>query len=300
MSRKQLAANVGFFLWAFAGVALAQYGGRPGDAVIYSVTAKGSAVFQVLPPGSTNNPQSAAQFRIVELNTVPMLRSDPFPILRQTLYEQPDETFLVGNDLETSRGIHRLVLAPVKFLLKDGSLSVPGGLANSATFITFPPLIDVQGDISLENSRIIFWVPMRWPFLMPTDTQGPAVPPGMTGIELLLRTPGLIKILSLLPWVNLWRVYPQGGWPNGVDWKVLDEDPLAGDTIRLVRIRSGRSTPLFRTAGHTHFFVLQGSVQMIPAGSSPVTLNQNYYAFLPENFAVTLANPKKYGGPGAP
>ena len=73
-----------------------------------------------------------------------------------------------------------------------------------------------------------------------------------------------------------------------------------GDTIEQIRLRPGKQTPLFRTAGHTHLFVLQGSVTIQPAGGAPLVMKKYDYAFLPENFAVTLSNPAQYQGPGAP
>jgi hypothetical protein len=271
--------------------ALAQFGGRPGDVVIYAVTAKGSGDLQVLPPTTTNTTASTANFKFIRLATVPSVPSDPFTIHRQTLYEMPDETFMVGTDAEPGRGIHRLVLAPVKFMLKDGTLFVPGGLNNQATLVKFPVGVDVMGDVSLETTIIVFWAPMPWPFLQPTDQPGPIVPPGLTGIQYLFTTPGAITILSLVSWANLLNVYPGVGWPEGVDQKLLDADAKAGDTIRLIRIRPGKTTPVFRAAGHTHMLVLSGNVTLTPAGSSAVAMQPDDYAYVPENFAITLTNP---------
>jgi hypothetical protein len=271
--------------------AFAQYGGRPGDVVIYAITAKGNADFQILPPSATNTAASTANFKFTRLSTVPSVPSDPFTIHRQTLYEAPDETLLVGTDFEPGRGIHRVVLAPVKFLLKDGTLYVPGGVNNAATLVKFPVGVDVMGDVSLEDTVIVFWAPMPWPFLAPTDTTGPIVPPGLTGIEYLFTLPGAITVLSLVPWANLSAVYPGAGWPEGMDQKILDVDAKAGDTIRLIRIRPGKTTPVFRTAGHTHLLVLSGNVNITPAGSSPIAMQLDDYAYVPENFAITLSNP---------
>jgi glyoxylate utilization-related uncharacterized protein len=80
---------------------------------------------------------------------------------------------------------------------------------------------------------------------------------------------------------------------------MLDQDPALGDTIRQLRLKPGTQTALFRIPGHTHLFVLQGSVKITPAGGSTLTMNKYDYAFLPENFAVTLQNPDQYDGPGA-
>jgi uncharacterized cupin superfamily protein len=82
--------------------------------------------------------------------------------------------------------------------------------------------------------------------------------------------------------------------------KLIDDDPKAGDVMRIIRIRPGKTTPTFRLAGHTHVLVLQGSATLTPAGSNPITIKDNDYVFLPENFAVKISNPAQYAGPGAP
>jgi len=291
---------IGSFLFLWSALLHAQFGGRPGDAVLYMVTAKGNGDFRALPPPAANDPQTAARFYTTRLDSVPPEPSDPFPFLRQTLYEAPDETFLFNHHPDPSRGIHRLVLAPIKVFGKMGILSIPGGTALPGIWLNIPPGIDLEGDVSLIDVDTIFWSPMKFPFIQQTDTRGPNVPPGQTGFGLLVSTPGLLKITSLMPFVNFSAIYPGSGWPNGVDMKLIDVDPQLGDTIRLVRIRPGKTTPIFRIAGHTHLFVLQGSATITPAGSASISLKSDDYAFLPENFAVTLSNPKRYQGPGAP
>jgi hypothetical protein len=284
----------------FFSAAHAQFGGRSGDAVFYLVTAKGSGIFQtVLSPG-INDPQATARFHVTPLAIVPQEPSDPFPLLRQTLYDQPDETFLVGTDSEGGRGIHRLILVPVKDFVREGLVSIPGGNAITGMYINFPPGIDAEGDAALLDTKFLFWAPKGWPFLQPTEVRGPAVPAGQTGFGLLLTTPGLVSVASLKPWTPFQSVYPGSGWPAGVDMKILDENPEVGDTIRMIRIRPGKSTPVFRIPGHTHVFTLQGSATIAPAGSAPITVKVDDYAFLPENIAVTIANPAQYQGPGAP
>jgi hypothetical protein len=278
----------------------AQFGGRPGDVVMYLVTTRGNADFRIVTPPVANDAQTAARFYITPVDSLPLLRSDPFPILRQTPYETPDETFMVGTDVEQGHGIHRLVLVPVKFFLKEGVLFTPVATALQGMWFNGPQGIDVEGDVALTTDKIIFWAPMKWPFLMPYDGVGPGNFLGLTGFETLGATPGAIRVFSLIPWVNFSSVYAGAGWPAGVDMKLIDDDPKAGDVMRIIRIRPGKTTPTFRLAGHTHVLVLQGSATLTPAGSNPITIKDNDYVFLPENFAVKISNPAQYAGPGAP
>src|SRR5437868_15528205 len=71
---------------AFSCPAFAQFGGKAGDVVIYAVTYNGSGDFQVSPPTTTNTTANIAAFRVADLNTVPFVGSDPFPLQRQFLY----------------------------------------------------------------------------------------------------------------------------------------------------------------------------------------------------------------------
>src|SRR6185503_4838749 len=114
--------------------------------------------------------------------------------------------------------------------------------------------------------------------------------------EYLFQTPGLVKLPALLPWSNMSGHYPGAGWKHGIDLKMLDLDVALGTTILQLRLRPGIQTPMFRIPGHTHVFVLQGSVTITAAGVNTTALQQNDYAFLPGNFAVSLANPKHYTG----
>jgi len=91
---------------------------------------------------------------------------------------------------------------------------------------------------------------------------------------------------------------PERRLAEGVDLKFIEEDPELRSTIQLIRLRPGKSTPLFTIPGATHMFVLEGQVDITPAGGTPSTLKQNWYAFVPNGFAISLSNPKPYRGPG--
>jgi hypothetical protein len=287
-------------LLAWSVPASAQFGGRPGDVVIYAVTYNGSGAFQVS-PAATNTAQNLANFKVVSLDSVPPLPSDPFPLQRQVFYSTDSETFQVGTDVENTVGLHRSFTVTTKILQFDGLTNAIGSIVGaSPSLITFPKDLDVEGDIALETLRLITWFPKGPPFIVLTDHRGPLGPPELPGFLYLFTTPGLVNIPSLAPWVNFSALYPGAGWQDGVYMKLLDRDPQIGDTIEFIRIRPGKGTPVFRLTGHTHLFVLSGNATVTPAGGSTVSMNTFDYAFLPENFVVSISNPALYTEPAAP
>jgi hypothetical protein len=288
-------------LLVVASAAFAQFGGRAGDVVIYAVTYNGSGDFQTVLPTTTNTAENMAAFRVVDLNTVPFTGSDPFPLQRQVLYMTDKETFQIGTDFEGTIGLHRLVLYNVKIYEFEGITNPSGqllGLPN--TLIDFPLGLDLQDDLAVQTLKVVTWFPGPWPFIAVTDHPGPLTPPGLTGFQYLFSAPGLVKVASLLSWQNLSVAYPGAGWQAGVDQKMLETDSSIGMTIRQIRVRPGTQTPPFRLGGHTHLFVLQGGVNITPAGGATSPMGKYFYAYLPENFTVTLANPEPLGGVGAP
>ena len=299
MKKSLLTLTVLFF--ALSGASFAQFGAGPGDLVLYAVTYNGGGELQPLPPGAGNSAANLASFNVVSLDSVPTVLSDPFPLERKVFYMTDSETFQVGTDFETTVGLHRIFTATTKILQFEGMTNAVGSLVGGPpTFLSFPKDLDVEGDIALLTLRVITWFPKAWPFIALTDHRGTVGPPDIPGFLYLFTSPGLVKIPSLMTWSNLSALYPGGGWPSGADLKMLDQDPQIGDTIRLIRLHPGKTTPVFRTAGHTHLFVLNGTANITPAGGSAATMNQHDYAFLPENFAVSIANPAQYAGPGAP
>ena len=287
---------------AFSSGAYAQFGGRAGDVVIYAVSYNGSGDFQVAPSTATNSAQSANAFHVTVLKTVPESFSDPFPLVRRVLYMTDKETFQIGTDFENTIGLHRLNVFPVRILQLEGVINITGQLLGASnTFIRLPQGLDDGGDLSLLDVVISTWFPGAWPFIVPTNQQGPfPCPAGTSGFTCFIQVPGAISLPSLIPWTGLSTIYPGAGWQQGIDLKLMEADPNLGDTIRQIRLRPGKKTPMFRIPGHTHLFILQGSVTITPAGSAPIVMNKYDYAFLPESFAVTLSNPEQYNGPGAP
>jgi len=297
MAIKRIILVVAFTALALAPSALAQFGGRSGDVVIYAITYNGSGDFQAVLSNTTNSADSLSSFHVTVLDSVPLSPSPPFPLIRRVLYMTDKETFQIGTDYENTVGLNRLFTVPVRILqLEAGVINIYGQVnAEANNFVRVPPGINWVDDIALEDFTVANWFPSPWPFIVLTDRPGPyPCPPGTSGFVCFAQIPGAITpVATGVPWTRLSTAYPGVGWPEGIDQKLLEADPILGDTIRQIRLRPGRETPPFRTAGHTHLFVLQGSVNITPANGGTTTMNKCDYAFLPENFVVTLANPAK-------
>jgi mannose-6-phosphate isomerase-like protein (cupin superfamily) len=279
--------------------AFAQFGGRHGDVVIFAVTANGSGDLLAVPLTTANTAQNLSNFRITSLNSVPFSSSEPFGLKRQVFYEQPNELFEMSTDDENSIGKHRIFLVPTKLFFTLGVINPLGNLnGNVNTFIAIPRGLDVTEDLALETIQFLTWAPTKWPFIAPTDVRGPVGPPELPGWLFLFLIPNAVKVPSLIPWTGLQALYPTGGWPEGIDSKLLEIDPGSGSTTRMLRLRPGKQTPSFRIPGHTHFYILQGGATITPVGGSTFTMKQNDYAFLPEGFTVTVANPQQFEGAG--
>jgi hypothetical protein len=276
----------------------AQFGGGPGDLVLYSITYNGSGDLQTQPSGTTNSAAQNAAVKVTHLADVPFQATEGFGLKRQVLYTSPAETFQIGLDEENSVGLHRLPLYDLRLLQLEGLLNTVGNvIGGSNTFITLFKGLDVGGDVSLTDVKLAFWFPGPSPFIQPTSTQGPfPCPAGTSGFLCLLFVPGGIDILSLEPWIGLANVYPGGHWQPGVDQKMLLQQ-AGGVTIRQIRIRQGKQSPVIRTAGHTHLFTLQGAGALTLAGGGTLPMSQYDYTLIPENTAFTIANPVPYNGP---
>jgi hypothetical protein len=133
--------------------------------------------------------------------------------------------------------------------------------------------------------------------LQPADPSylSPLDPPGLIGSQYVLT---LGSFDTLIPWVGWYLTYPNAGWPEGIDARLIESDSALGVTVRMIRLRPGKVTPTFTIKANTHLAVLSGSVQLTPAGGGkPLTLTQYQYAFIPNGYAISLANPIPYTGP---
>jgi hypothetical protein len=288
----------------FASLPLAaQYGGRPGDTVMYVFTSKGSGTITTLPQATVN---TAAGLQTIDPATVTL---QPFPAPftgenRLLLHNEPGDVFEFIYEEPDVEDPNQENIAPAKVLIGQGLLRIsPTGEGNidaPSTFYTdFPNQINIAPHEALDLPyELIFWTNSQvFPIAIPVPTTfvSPVPPPGVSGPDYVISL-GLFPALT--PWSGLQKLFPNSGWVQGTDLKVLETDTSLSTTTRLVRRRPGRGTPPFSIDGNTHIIVLQGNVQIAPAGGAAQTLSGFQYAFVPPGYAISLSNPAVYAGPG--
>lgn len=285
-------------LCAVSSVALAQFGGREGDVVLYVFNAKGTPDPQVVPFDTVN---TISGFEVRHFSDEPWMPFGPdyeseFFV---TLHSEPGDSFRIIEQREDRVIQHSVLMGPMKILIAEGldRLLIPDKAPVDLTtglYAPFPEGVDFGPELPLFQAHAFIWSPSPFfPLFDPVepDYTSPIVPPGMTGSEYVLT---LGDFLGILPWESLRQAYPGAGWSPGIDMKVVEEDTELGSTARILRLRPGRRTPPFRIAANTHIAVLSGSVQIEPMNGSPVTLEKFDYAFIPNGFAITLLNPKRF------
>jgi hypothetical protein len=278
--------------------ALGQFGGRDGDAVLYVVTAKGAPEFQVVPTGTAN---TATGFEIINPRTRPLQPFGPdFPgEFFVTLHSEASDNFRFIVQKEDIITQHNQFLGPAKLLIVEGidRLLIPGKEPINLTaglFAPFPSGVDFGPEIPILEASSFMWTPSAFfPLIQPRDPSfiSPITPPGLTGSEYVLE---LGQFMGLIPWVGRNKLYPGAGWQQGIDQRLVERDLALGSSVRLIRLRPGRRTPTFRIAANTHIAVLSGSVQIAASRGASTVLNKFHYAFVPNNFAITISNPRTF------
>lgn len=277
---------------------VAQFGGRAGDVVLYAVTVKGVPDFQVVPPGTANTQtgfQVMDPFSMTRTQFGPDFPGESFVLL----HSEAADNFRMVVQKEGIFTQHNQFLGPAKLLIFEGMdrLVIPNKAPIDLTaglFAPFPQGVDFGPEVPVFEAHSFLWTPSPFfPLLAPMDPSfiSPLDPPGLTGSEYVLQ---LGSFLGIIPWVGFNKLYPGAGWQQGIDSKMIDQDSNLGSTVRLIRLRPGRKTPTFRIAANTHLAVLSGSVQITPSGGTTTVMNTFNYAFIPNNFAITLANPRQF------
>jgi len=291
---------VGSLLAALPGAA--QYGGSPGDTVMYVFTSKGSGAIQTLPLSTVN---TASGLQIIDPSTV---TPQPFPSdfdqeTRVVLHEEDGDVFEFILENPDILDPNQELLYPAKVLIGQGLLRISppgeGDIDAPATFYTdFPLYSNVAPHYALnEPYKLVFWTPsLVFPvaIVVPESFVSPTTPAGESGADYIIS---LGVFPALIPWQGLNVTFPNSGWQQGTDAKTLERDNSLNTTTRLIRLRPGRQTPPFSFDGNTHILVLQGSVQIGPAGGTAQTLPSWQYAFVPPGYAISLSNPIVYAGP---
>ena len=279
-------------------LAMAQFGGRDGDAVLYIVTSKGSPDFQVVATGFTN---TTTGFEIIDPLSRPTQPFGPdFPgEFFVTLHTELNDHFRFIIQKEDIVTQHNQFLGPAKLLIVKGvdRLLIPGKEPINLTaglFAPFPATVDFGPEIPILEANSFMWTPAPFfPLIRPEPPEftSPITPRGLTGSEFVLE---LGQFMGLIPWVGLNQIYPGVGWQQGIDQRMIERDLALGSTVRMIRLRPGRRTPTFRVAANSHIAVLSGSVQIAPSRGASTVMNKFHYAFVPNNFAITISNPRVF------
>jgi hypothetical protein len=285
-----------------SGMAMAQFGGRVGDVVIYAVTSKGPSTFNVV---AANRVNSAAGFQIIDPTVQTPVQFGPnFPGESYvTLHSEPNDNFRFIIQQENILTQHNTWQAAAKLFIAQGIdvLLFPNGAAQDLTaglFAPFPATVDFGPELPEIQAHSFMWTASPiFPLLQPAPPgyTSPIDPPGYDGSQYVLS---LGTFDTLVPWIGLNDTYPGQGWEQGIDVRTIETDATAGTTVMMIRLRPGRQTPPFLINANTHLAVLSGSVNLVPTtGAAPATLTQFQYAFIPNGFAMVLSNPAPYTGP---
>ena len=280
-------------------IASAQWGGREHELVIFAFSK--NAIDLRIVPGSFAN---TGQLVIRDPLTLPeTLLSPQFPAKRlRVLHDEPGDFFAYVTQVEGIESPRQLRQHPGKILYIGGMFrdQNPGSVSQQPLDITaglyFPliPGVAAGPDVAVDESRSLLWTPAASaaPYVaVPFETKSSVGGPGLTGAE-LEAVSGVAPFF--VPWENLRRRYPQDNWPDGMDVKVIDQDPVVGNTALFIRLRPGKVTPLFIFTGNTHLFVLEGNAQLRPGNAFPVSFPLNSYTFVPKNFALRIASPRLF------
>jgi hypothetical protein len=291
---------------------LAQYGGRVGDAVIYMVTAKGKPDMVTVPASTVN---TATGFITEDPND---LFDEPFgPDFpgesRRKMHAEDGDVFNLIVERENIESPYQYLQGPVKVMIAQGLLRLyPPNETPVDTpvgfYAPFPDTIDFGPNRPNLPGAILFWTNFSTSFpvakVAPPGYHSPALPPNFTnGIDYLLS---IGTFVGIVPWDALSKVYPGSGWVQGIDRKLIEDDTNLGVRVQLFRLRPGRTTPYFKINANTHLWILNGSVNITPAGG-PTTVIANsgctqpcagtVYSFVPPGFAIQISNPIAYTGP---
>jgi hypothetical protein len=279
---------------------LAQFGGRADEVVIYAVSVKGNPNPQIV-PSTTVNTQTG--FEVKDPLALPL---EPFgPDFAGeffvTLHSEAADNFRFILQREGIFTQHNTFAGPAKLMIIQGldRLVIPDKDPVDLTaglFAPFPQGVDFGPELPIMEANSFMWTPSPvFPLLQPADPSfiSSLTPAGITGSEYVLQ---LGQFVALIPWIGLDQIYGSG-WPQGVDQRLIEQDNALGSTVRMIRLRPGRQTPPFVIRANTHLAVLQGSVQIRPTNGPARTLTAKQYAFIPNGFAISLANPVTYSGP---
>ena len=286
----------------------AQFGGREGEAIIFTLTSKGRGGFTIASP-TTANPQALVnRFEVIDPNKLPFNPGDQpgafFPQYRlRVLHDEPDDKMQVLLNLEGPATLHHLYLTTFKLFTFKGVRREYGDVGEPImdvppnVFASFYAGQDIGPNEAMEEEQALVWTskPLFPPFIpTPRGLHGPLNGPKTTGTQWLLDS---ATFPIQVPWAPMYKKYPGAGWKDGFDLKFLEQDTTAGSVAQMLRIRVGVNTQTFKIDGATHLFIVQGDVRLNLPGGGSRPLPTYQYAFIPSGMSISISNPRKYDGP---
>src|SRR5512140_2228950 len=177
-----------------ASLALAQYGGRDGDVVLYMVTAKGSDAVNVAPLNTTNSGSGFVTLESLKLPLVPF-GPDYAGEFFAVLHKEDGDAFRMILQKETILTPRSEVMGPGKLFIAEGldrliipgkdPVDLPAGL-----YAPFPQGDDFGPEVPVFTAHSFMWTPVSFFPLFQRradDFLSPLNPPGLTGNEYILQ-----------------------------------------------------------------------------------------------------------------
>ena len=289
-----------------AALASAQWSGRENELVIYAFS-KQKFDLQQSPVGVSNGGKTGFVVQDSSKVAAGPLTSE-FPAKRaQVLHNEPDDYFALITNLEgiISRRQENLITTKHLYLggllrhANTGSVSTKPLDVTGGLYVPFYPGLTQGPDVALEQPQFLLWSPSSTtpPFRAVADDAPSAFgPAGLTGVELEAFSGAAA---FFVPWNPLKKFYPQQSFPQGVDFKLLDDDTTLGNRAGMIRFRPGRTSGQFTFTTSTHLFVLEGAGVVQSAGAAATAIPRGFYMFVPAGYSISISNPTPYSGPGA-
>lgn len=299
---------LGIALAATAPQVFAQFGARDGEAVIFMLTSKGAGGLTITSGSTPNAASLVSKFQVLDPAKLPL---DPsaqpgifFPnYVLTVLHDEPDDKMQILTNLEGIPTLHHQYLITFKLFTLIGTRREYGDPGEP--IMDVPPNVyasffagqDIGPNEALEQEKALVWTstPMFPPFI-PTvrGYHGPLNGPNITGTQMLLDS---ATFPVEVPWAPVYKKFPSQPWKDGFDIKFIEKDTTMGSVAQMIRLHVGATTPTFKIDGATHFFIVQGNVNIKLAGGQTVPFPNFNYAFIPSGMSFSLSNARIYDGP---
>jgi hypothetical protein len=286
----------------------AQFGGAEGEAIIFMLSSKGLGGVSLASAATPNAASVVSQFQVLDPSAIPLNPADQpgdfFPNYQLTvLHSGPHDKMQLLTNLEGEPTVHHYYLITFKLFTLQGvrrEYGDPGEAIMDVppnVFASFFAGQDIGPNEALEEEKALVWTstPAFPPFVpSPRGYHGELNGPNETGTQMLLDSATFpVKV----PWTPLYVQQPNAGWTNGMDIKFIEHDATAGSVAQMLRIHQGATTQTFTIDGDTHFFIVQGSVNINLPGGQSTPFPYFNYAFIPQGMTFSISNPTVYDGP---